>query len=204
MTACWPCNFGKEDHTIEELGLYDPRLREPVVDNWDGLERLVRNRRKPAKPPAQPQTARVGTPPRNVDAWLNLMASATSPGVLEALRDLLASLEEINGVSLSIRRNVTVNVVVAGRTLRVLGLSSQGDVDVPWMIDGEKDRFKPFAESVAEAIPEAALYETPRMWRVDGCGLARGQITADELVGAATVVLEGVRRLSESEVGLRL
>ena len=27
VTACWPCNFGKEDHTIEELRLSDPRDR---------------------------------------------------------------------------------------------------------------------------------------------------------------------------------
>ena len=199
VTACWPCNFGKEDHTIKELGLSDPRLRSPVVDEWDGLERLVRNRRKTAGTPAKPQTSPIGIPPRDLDGWLTLMGSTTSQGVIDALRDLLAALARVPAVSLSIGRNVTVNIVSGGRSLGVLGFSLGGDVDVPWLIDAEKDWFKPFAESLAEAIPEAILYETPRMWRVDGCGLARGQITVDELVGAATVVLAGVEQLARKQ-----
>jgi 5-methylcytosine-specific restriction endonuclease McrA len=37
VTACWPCNFGKMEYTVEELGMNDPRDRPPVADGWDGL-----------------------------------------------------------------------------------------------------------------------------------------------------------------------
>ena len=37
VTACWPCNFGKADFLLSELGLGDPRSRGPVTSNWRGL-----------------------------------------------------------------------------------------------------------------------------------------------------------------------
>jgi hypothetical protein len=43
IVACAPCNFGKMNYTLEELGLADPRDREPVSSIWDGLERLLTN-----------------------------------------------------------------------------------------------------------------------------------------------------------------
>ncbi|GFM80153.1 hypothetical protein PSCICN_08450 [Pseudomonas cichorii] len=41
VLTCAPCNFGKMNHTVEELNLIDPRKREPVKSMWDGLERLL-------------------------------------------------------------------------------------------------------------------------------------------------------------------
>lgn len=49
VTACWPCNFGKYDFSLEELGMTDPRQREILpLDNrvrnlleTFGLSRLV-------------------------------------------------------------------------------------------------------------------------------------------------------------------
>ncbi len=41
VTTCWPCNFGRGNTLIEEVGLADPRLREPIVDDWDGLTRIL-------------------------------------------------------------------------------------------------------------------------------------------------------------------
>ena len=41
VTACWPCNFGRGDMLLEEVGLHDPRSRAPVVDGWDGLGRIL-------------------------------------------------------------------------------------------------------------------------------------------------------------------
>jgi hypothetical protein len=41
VVTCAPCNFGRMNYTLEEVGLADPRTREPVRSNWDGLERLV-------------------------------------------------------------------------------------------------------------------------------------------------------------------
>jgi len=35
-----PCNFGRMQYTVEEVGLVDPRTRDPVRSMWDGLERF--------------------------------------------------------------------------------------------------------------------------------------------------------------------
>ncbi len=44
VAACGSCQFGRMQYTLEEVGFIDPRTRAPVVDAWDGLERLVRER----------------------------------------------------------------------------------------------------------------------------------------------------------------
>lgn len=38
VSACWSCNYGKADFTVDQIGLEDPRTR-PVdtSDGWDGL-----------------------------------------------------------------------------------------------------------------------------------------------------------------------
>lgn len=41
VITCNPCNYGRGDHTLEEMGLADPRTREPIHSTWDGLERLL-------------------------------------------------------------------------------------------------------------------------------------------------------------------
>lgn len=40
IISCQPCNCAKMGYTIEEMGLSDPRLRNPVQTSWDGLERF--------------------------------------------------------------------------------------------------------------------------------------------------------------------
>ncbi len=40
VVTCAPCNFARMNYTLEEVGLSDPRHREPVRSNWDGLERF--------------------------------------------------------------------------------------------------------------------------------------------------------------------
>jgi hypothetical protein len=40
LVTCGPCNFGRNNLTLEEAGLADPRLREPVRTSWDGLARF--------------------------------------------------------------------------------------------------------------------------------------------------------------------
>lgn len=42
VITCAPCNYGRMSNTLDELGLNDPRDREPVASQWDGLERLLR------------------------------------------------------------------------------------------------------------------------------------------------------------------
>jgi len=37
VTSCFPCNYGKANFTIEQLGIESPFRREPMVDEWTGL-----------------------------------------------------------------------------------------------------------------------------------------------------------------------
>lgn len=41
IVSCAPCNFARMNYTLEEAGLADPRLSEPIHSAWDGLERLL-------------------------------------------------------------------------------------------------------------------------------------------------------------------
>lgn len=40
VTACYCCQFGRGEWTLEESELIDPRKFEPAIDEWDGLSRL--------------------------------------------------------------------------------------------------------------------------------------------------------------------
>lgn len=42
ITACGPCQFGRGNSTLEEVGLTNPLERGPIHNNWDGLTRLLR------------------------------------------------------------------------------------------------------------------------------------------------------------------
>jgi HNH endonuclease len=41
IITCAACNFGRMNYTLEEVGLNDPRLREPIKSNWNGLEHIL-------------------------------------------------------------------------------------------------------------------------------------------------------------------
>jgi len=38
VITCAPCNFGRMQYTLDEVGLINPLTREPVRTPWDGLE----------------------------------------------------------------------------------------------------------------------------------------------------------------------
>jgi len=40
IVTCAPCNFGRMERTLDEVGLIDPRLSVIAAARWDGLERL--------------------------------------------------------------------------------------------------------------------------------------------------------------------
>jgi 5-methylcytosine-specific restriction endonuclease McrA len=40
VITCGPCNFGRMNYSLEEVGLVDPRTRERVRSTWDGLQRF--------------------------------------------------------------------------------------------------------------------------------------------------------------------
>ena len=58
VTACMVCNFAREAYTLEQLGIADPRSRQPVLDGWDGLTRLFTYATRPTPGmPAEPRTS---------------------------------------------------------------------------------------------------------------------------------------------------
>ena len=40
IVTCAPCNNGRSNLTLEEVGITDPFLRAPIRSSWDGLERF--------------------------------------------------------------------------------------------------------------------------------------------------------------------
>lgn len=40
VITCAPCNFGRMNFTLDEVGLIDPRTRPTQQSNWDGLQRI--------------------------------------------------------------------------------------------------------------------------------------------------------------------
>jgi 5-methylcytosine-specific restriction endonuclease McrA len=40
IITCAPCNFGRMEHTLEEVGLIDPRKSDVISSSWDGLKRF--------------------------------------------------------------------------------------------------------------------------------------------------------------------
>jgi 5-methylcytosine-specific restriction endonuclease McrA len=72
VTTCQVCNYGRGSYLLEELGLVDPRDREPDSSGkWDGLERV---KRLPKRDLA-PQEKALAT--INYDIWWNLRQPAT-------------------------------------------------------------------------------------------------------------------------------
>ncbi|WP_371179699.1 HNH endonuclease [Ahrensia sp. 13_GOM-1096m] len=41
VVSCAPCNYGKAEYSLDELGLKDPRHTESLRTSWDGLTRLL-------------------------------------------------------------------------------------------------------------------------------------------------------------------
>ncbi|MBL0900807.1 MAG: HNH endonuclease [Reyranella sp.] len=46
VVTCAPCNFGRMERTLEEVGVLDPRSRPVIRSAWDGLERIRRQKKK--------------------------------------------------------------------------------------------------------------------------------------------------------------
>jgi 5-methylcytosine-specific restriction endonuclease McrA len=40
VVTCAPCNFGRMSYSLAQVGLLDPRTREPARSVWEGLERF--------------------------------------------------------------------------------------------------------------------------------------------------------------------
>ncbi len=43
LMTCAPCNFGRANYLLDEVGLLDPRERPAFKSDWDGLERFLQS-----------------------------------------------------------------------------------------------------------------------------------------------------------------
>jgi len=74
VTCCAPCNYGRGSAFLEEVGLIDPRTREPYPANgWDGLTRVL----------AIPTTIKISqplqSPKPNMVAWAEFVNLLKDP-----------------------------------------------------------------------------------------------------------------------------
>jgi hypothetical protein len=51
-------------------------------------------------------------------------------------------------MSWSANKVLIVRMEVSGMTLQIFGVEPNGDVQIPWLIDGQKDKFRHFAEEL--------------------------------------------------------
>jgi 5-methylcytosine-specific restriction endonuclease McrA len=91
VVSCALCNFGKDKYTLRQLGLEDPRLRDPVLTEWDGLERLLAGKmvmlRLPSPVPKKPSIELQSAPAikRERPATFFLAGARISEGYLYTL-----------------------------------------------------------------------------------------------------------------------
>lgn len=196
VTACRPCNFGKADNRLEELDLIDPREKAPVIDDWDGLERVANLSIRSARARVSEATAGddQSLPVSNGEGIACAPATASGewlsrldllyPRASSGLTSLLNSLAN-KGVSWHLRNVLILRLTVGEHRLDVLGIEPNGDVEFPWSIGDQKGKFKSFAMTLASAIPGARVVETPKMWRVKG---SAGRLTVEELLDVSVVL----------------
>lgn len=176
VTTCWPCNFAREDLLLHELGIADPRQFAPIVDDWDGLSRLL-SRRRAANPRGErtEQLQCRARPPESVGVdW----------SALQPLLDELSDLRRL-GIVCKQGKTLLIQIQTSHGTISPLAASPDGTVEAPWAIGPYKDLYQPFAEALAAAISGGRAYETPKMWRV---GKAGGGLSFDDLVHAKTAI----------------
>ena len=41
VITCAPCNFGRMEYTLAEVGIKNPLKTEKIKSNWNGLERIL-------------------------------------------------------------------------------------------------------------------------------------------------------------------
>ena len=163
VTACGACNYGRNNWTLDEVGVRDPRMRAPVVDGWDGLMRIADTAavRGPRSQLGSDDRAVVSG--RGVD-WFEALEAAV-PGSVARLHTFL---DMCSGapVTWSVRNVLVVRIAGVAETVDALGFEPSGFVQVPWMIRGNKAASRDFALAIAGAIPGAAAYENEKMWTV--------------------------------------
>jgi 5-methylcytosine-specific restriction endonuclease McrA len=185
VVSCQPCNYGKGNYFLEQLGLSDPRLRPPAVDDWDGLLRVLPlrparttvlidgARAKPVDDEPVPLPRRQSKP--KVSIAIDDFASSFSVADRGHLDSLLRVIETLAGLGVfwTVKKVLLVKCPAPAATIEAIGIESDGTVQIPWWIGPYKQAFRPFAEILAAAMPGGKPYETEKMWRVSCHGRFR-------------------------------
>jgi hypothetical protein len=100
--------------------------------------------------------------------WLSRL-DGIQPTPSRRLVDFLDSCSDID-VSWSLNKVLLARMKVEGSTIEFMVVEPNSDVHIPWSIGGRKDTFRSFAEKLAEGIPGAIAYETPKQWNVAKVG----------------------------------
>lgn len=178
VVACQPCNYGKGNWFIQQIGISDPRLRPPQVDEWDGLSRILRLRSVKIK-----ATTNTKIRPAVIEKHLDQSGQPRIPKTYVSITDFAAAFSAVDrrhfdtlmqildecvdlGVHWKLGRVFLVKVQVGTIDLHVLGIDPGQAVEIPWFIGPYKQAFRPFAEMIAAGVPGGAIYETDKMWRV--------------------------------------
>jgi hypothetical protein len=196
VTACWPCNFGRMQYLLEEMGLMDPRRRPPVVDDWDGLQRILSHAKVPPPAVATPRAPRALAKPLTAcgaDWFANL--DRIKPGLADRMIAFLNDCTDMQ-MSWSANKVLIIRMEVNEVVFQVFGVEANGDVQIPWLIGGQKDKFRSFAEELVTILPDAVAYESPKMWIVKNHG--KTPVNVLELLEDAPPVLAALQRLQAS------
>jgi hypothetical protein len=176
VTTCWPCNFGMEHDSLDELGLSDPRLRPPVVDGWDGLTRLIPRKPSAASAPSELRPEQAARKPTRAksnltpemhftqSSWFSSLDASQRPQA-ERFVELLDSCRDL-GVTWSAKEVLVARMTVGDQKVQFFGVEPDLAVQVPWSTNTSKEHLQRFAASLAQGIPGAILRETPKLWNV--------------------------------------
>ena len=208
VTACWPCQFGRMNARIEEVGILDPRQRDPVVDAWDGIGRLLTQR---------PDTQAKAITSERPSASSNILQLQDSPAAKTGGKDDQSNwLQHINrhdaslsarifalieanadlGITSSLNKVLVVNMKQGNANLTIMGINPDGSVEIPWQIGDYKKSFRIFCEYLSSGISGSQVRETPKLWTVEMTD--RRKISVSQLLAAATPLRIALEKLHAS------
>lgn len=188
VTTCWPCNFGRGNYTLEQMGLIDPRLHPPIHTDWDGLARLVTIRRPERRRDTQQPSA------VTVSSWQHDI-ERTHPGSAKHLVALAKACAPI-GVDHVTTRHFSLRLSVEHTHITPIAVHADGSVTLSWSIGQHKAAMQSFAHRIAAAIPGATPIENPAGWTV-GFGGKRS-FPVDKLLSAEKAVVAALIELRDA------